>query len=199
MNLFKTYIDATVSYPFFSSDDIETILELYPNIPSLGVPYGRFGDMVWPSLGLQWRRAASIVGDITIIAPARWMSEILSNTSAVYKYRFNVTNPLAGFPDYDGSAHGDEVNYVWNWPDLRAYSPESSKVVDVMAKTWVSFFVDLTPNNHGLEDVPIWEPYSSNTEGENFVIEIDSIDTEVDNFRKEGIDLINKVKVTTSM
>jgi acetylcholinesterase len=172
-------------------------MQLYPNIPSEGVPYGRFDNETFPANGLQWRRVASIVGDQVMIATARLTAQVFSTTTPVYKYRFNVTNPIAGFPDFDGAAHGDEVNFVWNDPDLKT-TPELTKVTDFMARSWVSFVVDLTPNNHGLPDIPVWEPYSSRDDGANIVIDIDCIYVETDDFRQRGIELLNRIKISTS-
>ena len=184
------------AYPYYNASVINTLMQLYPNIPSLGVPYGRFDNISFPALGLQWRRVASLVGDIVMIGPTRWMAEVLSSTSGhpVFKYRFNVTNPIAGFPDYDGSAHGVEVNFVFNDPDLKN-TTELARVTDFMARSWVSFAVDLTPNNHGLANIPVWGEYDTSLEGEEFVVKIDSLSTEPDTFREEGIALINAANV----
>jgi acetylcholinesterase len=162
----------------------------------LGIPYGRFDNTTFPALGLQWRRVASLVGDIAMIGPTRWLAQILSSSSGqpVFKYRFNVTNPIAGFPDYDGAAHGVEVNFVFNDPDLKN-TTELARVTDFMARSWVSFAVGLTPNNHGLENVPVWKEYDTLQGGGEFVVRIDSLSLEADVYRAEGIALINAANV----
>ena len=169
---------------------------MYPNDPSQGVPYGRFGNMTFPSLGLQWRRFAAISGDILIISSARWSSEILSCAgSEVYKYRFNVSTNLLGFPDILGATHTVEIPYVFNIPELRK-SSELSKVVDIMSRSWISFVNDLTPNNHGLNGVPFWTSYSKRKS--EFVVAIDSMKMEADNYRKKGMQFINSVILRTA-
>jgi acetylcholinesterase len=153
-------------------------------------------------VGLQWRRAAAINGDLTLISGARLTAQIYSSTGVspptTYKYRFNITNPLyPGFPDFFGSTHGYEVNFVWNDPDLRN-TTELSRAVDILSRTWVSFVSDLNPNHHGLNGVPAWEPYTSRPEGANFVFQVDGYGMESDTFRFEGIELINRVVLSTS-
>lgn len=130
-----------------------------------------------------------------MLAPTRYMAQLLSATSShsVFKYRFNVTNPISGFPEYDGSAHGVEVNFVWNDPELKN-STELARVTDFMARSWVSFAVDLTPNYHGLSDVSYWREYNVQ-DGKEFVVKIDSLGMEGDAYRSEGMALINQANI----
>jgi len=95
-------------------------MELYPNIPSEGVPYGRFGDCVFPHYGLQWRRVASMEGDVTFIGPSRLFAQSLAfNVSqTVYKYRFNATDSNFSPPEF-GASHGDEIEYVLKHPGTK--------------------------------------------------------------------------------
>jgi acetylcholinesterase len=172
-------------------------MKLYPNVPSLGVPYGRAGNETFPALGLQWRRVASIAGDQSMIGPARQTAQIFSTASVVYKYRFNATNPLAGFPDSAGAAHGDEVNFVWALPGLRNGTAQT-QLVDLMSRAWVSFVVDLDPNNHGLKGIPRWEDYTSRVHGAGFVFQLDNLTMETDDYRHDGIELLNRIKLSTS-
>jgi acetylcholinesterase len=188
--------------PFLTSSNVDSVLQLYPDNPSLGVPYGRFDGMVWPEAGLQWRRSASIIGDFVMIAPSRLSAQIYSSTGssppATYKYRFNVTNPaFSGYPEYFGSTHGYEVNFVWNSPDVKTTS-NYSHVAGIMARSWASFVSDLDPNHHGIAGVPNWDQYSSRPEGANFVIQIGGYGMESDIYRFEGIDFINRVTISTS-
>jgi len=173
---------------------------MYPDDPSLGVPYGRFDGMVWPQAGQQWRRAASILGDFMMIAPSRLSAQVYSSTGssppATYKYRFNVTNPIyPNYPEYFGSTHGYEVNFVWNMPAVKT-TPDYSLVADFMSRSWASFVSDLDPNQHGLEGMPTWEQYSSRPEGANFVVQIGGYGMESDIYRFQGIDFINRLMIS---
>lgn len=124
-----------------------------------------------------------------IISPARWSASVLSCVGLeVYKYRFNVSTNLLGFPDYFGATHSVEIPYVFNVPELRQKT-ELSKVVDVMSRTWVSFVNSLTPNGHGLDGVPFWVPY--NRKKREFFIGLEEIGMKGDNYRQTQINFIN--------
>jgi acetylcholinesterase len=168
-------------------------LTLYPDIPSDGVPYGEFGNSTFPKYGTQWRRIASISGDLWFIGPCRLFAQYLAfhKKEKVYKYRVTLTDPL--FPAMLGAAHGIEIGYVWNEPTLRLTSTAISKTVDFVSRAWASFIYDLDPNHHGLRGIPAWKPYSSSSTGVNLVIATDSFTSEDDTFRSEGIELINSV------
>jgi len=161
-------------------------MQYYPDDPSQGVPFGRFGNSVFPEFGLQFRRIAAILGDFAFIGPCRSFCQ--KSIASVYKYRFNATDPFLAPPMF-GSCHGAEIEYVFNSPQLRAIQ-NSSRVMDVVVGSWISFIVDLDPNNHGIKDIPKWEDYSEHHS--NFVIQDGNFGMEPDTFREEGIALINE-------
>jgi acetylcholinesterase len=165
-------------------------MQYYSNIPSEGVPYGQFGNNTFPSLGTQWRRVASITGDVLFIGPCRLFSSANVNASSkIYHYRLNVTDP--SFDATLGSTHGIDINYVWNNPTLKNNSTDVAKTVDFMSRAWAAFVVDQNPNGHGVSGVANWNPYSADSKGQNFVIQVGKWSTESDTFRKQGIDVIN--------
>lgn len=77
------------------------LLELYPDDPTLGEPYG-WGNRTWPEFGLQYKRYQSIATDLTMYAPRRLLAEKMSNyVEGVYSYRwdapkFNTTPATIG-------------------------------------------------------------------------------------------------------
>lgn len=79
----------------------ERLLQLYPNDPTLGEPYG-WGNRTWPENGLQWKRYQSIATDLTMYAPRRLLAERMSeHVDKVYSYRwdapkFNTTPSAIG-------------------------------------------------------------------------------------------------------
>jgi acetylcholinesterase len=173
---------------------------LYPNIPSLGVPYGQFDNQTIPDAGLEWRRAASIIGDILVIAPERFTAQILnsSQTEPLYKFMFNGTYD-SGFPSFFGATHGIELAFVFNDPDLLNTTARSNLGI-LMSRSWASFVSDLNPNHHGLKGVPNWDVYSSTQQGVYFNFQMDlPISLEPDIYRQEGIELINQAKLTLNM
>lgn len=66
-----------------------------------------------------------------------------------------------------------------------------ARTVDFMSTAWAVFVVDLNPNGHGTAGVPNWNGYSSQSQGQNFVMQAGKWSTEMDTFRKQGIDVIN--------
>lgn len=86
------------------------LLELYPNIASLGEPYG-WGNTTWPANGLQYKRYQSIATDLCMYAPKRLLAESMSKYEEnVYSYRwdapkFNTT------PTVIGINHFSEVRF----------------------------------------------------------------------------------------
>jgi carboxylesterase type B len=167
----------------------------YPNIPDEGVPYGRLDNETFPDYGTQWRRVASIEGDVLFIGPCRLFSSYSSfkEGQTVYRYRLNVTVPT--FPPMLGATHGSDVPYVWNTPSL-CTDPNTCRTIDFVSRAWVSFVHDLTPNNHGLQGIATWNPYATSSSGQNFVIALNNFSTELDTFRSAGIGVINSAVLT---
>lgn len=165
-------------------------MALYPDIPSEGVPYGEFGNSTFPEKGTQWRRIASIAGDVFMIAPCRLFSRMsaFSAQQPVYRYRVNLTHP--GAPAMLGSTHGIELPYVWNSPTLQL-NATYSRTVNFVSRAWISFISDLDPNDHGMEGIPYWNPYSIIPSGENFVIALNNFSTEADIYRLDRMNFIN--------
>ena len=68
----------------------ERLLELYPNDPAVGEPYG-WGNRTWPQYGLQYKRMGSIATDMTMFAPRRLLAQQMSKYVAnVYSYRWDA-------------------------------------------------------------------------------------------------------------
>lgn len=169
-------------------------MALYPNIPSEGVPYGEFGNSTFAKGGTQWRRIASIAGDVIMIAPCRLFSRMsaFAAQQPVYRYRVNLTQP--GTSARSGATHSIELPYVWNSPTLQS-NVTYSRTVNFVSRAWISFISDLNPNHHGMEGVPYWNPYSIIPSGENFVIALNHFSTEPDTYRLDGINFINSAIV----
>lgn len=132
---------------------------------------------------------AAIYGDVSYIAPCRFFCSEYSFTGnqIVYRYRFNVSDPR--FPPKMGVTHARETSFVWNNPAVRT-DDMRSQVTDFMSRAWAAFIVDQDPNNHGVQNIPSWEPYSKSALGQNFVIGEDGFSKEVDNFRGTAINVI---------
>lgn len=84
------------------------LLELYPNDPTLGEPYG-WGNRTWPDNGLQWKRYQSIATDLTMFAPKRLLAEKMSeHVDNVFSYRWDAPK-FNNTPNVIGVNHFSEV------------------------------------------------------------------------------------------
>jgi acetylcholinesterase len=91
-------------------EDAKRLLELYPNDPTLGEPYG-WGNRTWPENGLQWKRYQSIATDLTMYAPRRLLAKRMSQyVDHVYSYRWDAPK-FNSTPNTIGINHFSEVRY----------------------------------------------------------------------------------------
>jgi len=87
----------------------EKLLELYPNDPTLGEPYG-WGNRTWPQFGLQYKRYQSIATDLTMYAPRRLLAQSMSeHIDHVYSYRWDAPK-FNNTPETIGVNHFSEVS-----------------------------------------------------------------------------------------
>lgn len=87
------------------------LLELYPNDPAIGEPYG-WGNRTWPENGLQWKRYQSIATDLTMYAPRRLLAEKMSeHVDNVWSYRWDAPK-FNNTPTTIGVNHFSEVSQV---------------------------------------------------------------------------------------
>jgi triacylglycerol lipase len=103
------------SYPAIEDSTIDRLLELYPNDPTLGSPFGT-GDLYSGSeCGLQYKRGAALAGDIAMAGPRRLTCETWAKAGQdVYSYNWNQSD--YNNPPEAGSNHAQEVVYVFDNP-----------------------------------------------------------------------------------
>ena len=70
-------------YPNATEEDVQTMLKLYPDVPALGAPYNT-GDQF--ELAPQWKRVASVAGDIDFDAPHRLIAQTLGDKQPFWSY-----------------------------------------------------------------------------------------------------------------
>lgn len=189
-----------------SPPSIRTLLDLYPNIPSEGVPYRDQSNTIFPSRGLQWRRGASIGGDAVMIAGRRMTAELYAagGVEDVYSYRFdtplwNATSPI-------GVKHFDNVMFSFqNISGALGPLPEYQSYLDLshsIGKAYASFVTSHQPNGAvgggngsaggNVTGLPHWPKYSLEAPT-NMVLNSNGSWVEPDTFRSEGIAFINSI------
>ncbi|KAI8942938.1 hypothetical protein NX059_000976 [Plenodomus lindquistii] len=128
------------------------LLELYPNDPSLGEPYG-WGNRTWPENGLQWKRYQSIATDLTMFAPRRLLAERMSEfVDGVWSYRWDAPK-FNNTPNTIGVNHFSEIPFVFGNP-TQTLTPLGNSTANLalsklVMRMWTSFAYDLNPNGHG--------------------------------------------------
>ncbi|CDM26756.1 hypothetical protein DTO013E5_7041 [Penicillium roqueforti] len=171
------------------------LLSYYPNVPAIGCPYG-WGNTTWPSLGLMYKRYASIAGDVTMVAPRRMLAHRMASLHEdVYSYRWDVA-ALNGSTTI-GVQHFAEIPFVFANP-VQAITPlgsdpERLKLAQMAARMWTSFVADLDPNGHGVPDIAKWPKYSSRATNFVFRLPRNECYVEADIYRVDGIDYINSI------
>ncbi|PSK54029.1 Secreted lipase [Elsinoe australis] len=188
---------------------IRRILELYPNNPSIGIPYADKSNTTYPNYGLQYRRSGSIGGDIVIIAQRRKTAEQFVNNSItdVYSYRFDV--PLWNATAPIGSKHFDNVVFSFQnisgalgpLPKYQSYKDLSLSI----GKAYANFVGTHNPNGLTIGNGEYGNSTSSNSTGlptwpkytiegpTNMVLNSNGSFVEPDTFRAEGIAFINSI------
>ena len=96
---------------------------LYPDIPAIDVPHSYHGVVNDPDFGPQYKRAATMRGDLVFHGPRRLTTQAWSNSDVpVYSYRFDQW-PIAGIPDTKGTNHAAEVPLVMHNVEGVGYTP----------------------------------------------------------------------------
>lgn len=143
----------------FTQASATRLMELYPDIPALGIPATFKGRPPAPIPGLQFKRAAAVSGDYVMHATRRFSCLAWAKRNVPsYAYHFNVL--VNGVPNIDGATHFQEVAFVFDNTNGVGYyaAPDPFgghqteayfKLAELMSRSWVSFVHDLDPNNHG--------------------------------------------------
>ncbi|KAJ6504351.1 extracellular triacylglycerol lipase precursor [Mycena vitilis] len=167
------------------NESIDTLLRLYPDIPSLGSPFGTGNETF--GLSSQYKRAAAIQGDQWFQSQRRvWMERAAQAGLPTFAYLF--TQPTAGrFPTL-GVAHDDEIPYVYGLPVDS--SPSAILLSQLMPNYWISFATSLTPNDGLGVPRPEWPQFTPNNK---VVLQLNGANTTVipDDYRKEQIAYTN--------
>ncbi|KAJ8518546.1 hypothetical protein ONZ45_g4385 [Pleurotus djamor] len=163
---------------------VDVLLDLYPDIPALGSPYGTGNETF--GLSSQWKRMAAIFGDLLLVGPVRYHHKALARAGArTYAYRF--TEKQNGPPNW-GVYHSSEIAYVYGQP-LEPVSPSSRRLTNQMMDYWISFAHTRSPNDGRGSHRKNWLPYTSNYQ---FALRLDGDNLGMipENYRARQLDFI---------
>ncbi|KAJ7216322.1 esterase 1 [Mycena pura] len=164
---------------------IGTLLELYPDDPALGCPFGTGNNTF--GFSSEYKRAAALLGDLLIQAPRRsWSQTASQQGTTVYSYLF--TDPQPENPDFLGVMHTSELAYFYGGISA-ANGADTLALSEMMQDYWISFAVSLDPNDGNGSDRPSWEEYSVAQR----VIQLNSTSTMMiaDDFRQQQMSFIS--------
>ncbi|KAH6906700.1 triacylglycerol lipase 3 [Coprinopsis sp. MPI-PUGE-AT-0042] len=154
---------ATSLDPVKLNKTIDRLLELYPDIPALGSPFGTGNETFGlPSI---YKRTSALQADLTFTFPIRhWMRAAAERNVKSYGYLFSQHNPLE--EPALGVPHGAEIPY------LKA----------MMMDYWISFTVSSDPNDGKGVKRPRWPQYTNSNQ---LIIQLDGGNTTIikDDFR----------------
>ncbi|EPE32761.1 alpha/beta-Hydrolase [Glarea lozoyensis ATCC 20868] len=188
---------------------LATLGYLYPDIPEIGIPSTYDGRPPATSqMGSQYKRGASIGGDIIMHAPTRLTTlSMASFNSTVYRYHFNV-GPN-GYTNLQGSTHASEVALTFYDLDGSGYTvppisgPNRDKLLQMantMTAMWIGFVYYGDPNSiiSSLDpSIPHWPKYEL-PNPQNYVFTInETLYTESDTYRAPGINYMMDLMVVS--
>ncbi|KAJ7908703.1 esterase 1 [Mycena leptocephala] len=153
----------------------DRLLELYPDIPSLGSPFSTGNNTF--GLDGEFKRLAAITGDLWFQSQRRAWSQVASQAGVkTFAYLFTDPAPPA-FPPYFGGEFNTTLLDTYN-----------RLITCSMMDYWISFATSLDPNDGMGSDRPNWPEY------EDGVLQLHSANVTVipDDYRSEQIDFINE-------
>ncbi|KAF8272598.1 carotenoid ester lipase precursor [Lactarius quietus] len=122
-----------------TSVELDKVLELYPQDPSLGSPYN---TSTQNALTPEFKRIAAILGDLVFQSSRRSLANVVSGKQNTWSY---LSKRLKLLP-YLGSAHGSDVPIIYGGEDLTNYL--------------IFFVTNLNPNDGSL---PYWPQYTTSS------------------------------------
>ncbi|RMZ81359.1 hypothetical protein DV738_g2165, partial [Chaetothyriales sp. CBS 135597] len=188
-------------YRALSSNIIDDLLRLYPQDSPILIPESVEGNFD-STVGYQWKRLATIIGDLSEIGPRRfslWKWAQYSR-NPIYNFRFDVVPN--GFPDWLSATHGVDIPFTFYnvegvgyhnistpflGPNPFADKPQSYlRLAKLVSNSWISFTDSGNPNHSG-QDGPTWLPYTADDPYQYIFSAEPSSSLGLDDLREEAI------------
>ncbi|KIK54100.1 hypothetical protein GYMLUDRAFT_177894 [Collybiopsis luxurians FD-317 M1] len=175
------------SPPALSEDVVNSLLTLYPNIPALGCPFDTGNETFGLAPG--YKEVAALATDIPFTSQRRFWTQVAANSS-VNAYGYYFAQGTSSTAPQLGVAHGDQVAYSFGTlSSMNETDPSAFFLSEVMIDYFVSFIVDLSPNDGQGVSRPEWPQYAINNQ---MLMQLNgsNLTTISDDFRAEQISYI---------
>ncbi|KAF5361721.1 hypothetical protein D9758_007283 [Tetrapyrgos nigripes] len=200
-NLVRHNIFRNLSTPFLETFEkkkfdnaVDRTLQLYPDDPSLGSPFGT-GDNTF-GLSPGFKRVSAISGDVSYLSQRRMRQQTLADNpfSIVKSYGYlwkqgTIVTEIA--PEF-GVLHGSDSHYFFNDTLVDTVTPGALEVGVALMDYFISFIDSLDPNDGKGVERPQWSVY---TKHDPMIMQMQALNTSLipDTFRKEQTDFINSL------
>ncbi|KAI9061774.1 esterase 1 [Trametes sanguinea] len=135
---------------------IAEVLQLYPDDPTLGCPFGTGNETF--GLSSEYKRLAAIAGDSSFHAPRRaWVRT--ASSAGVPVHAFLFADEQAVETPRLGVTHGTDVPYFYGTPFLEGPEP-AGMLSNVMMDYVIAFVTSLDPNDCKGHQRPFWPRYT---------------------------------------
>ncbi|KAL0577565.1 hypothetical protein V5O48_004428 [Marasmius crinis-equi] len=167
------------------NDAISRLVELYPNDPTLGSPFGTGNETFGLDPG--FKRFAAAFGDLNFQSQRRLFQRAAAG-AGVETYGYEFTQPQAN-SSYLGVEHSAILHYIYGFVPNATES--DTRISQAIIDYWVSFTFSLNPNDGKGAQRPQWTKYSASSE---LLMSLNGNNTTliVDVYRREQTDLINQ-------
>ncbi|KAF8705977.1 Carboxylesterase family, partial [Rhizoctonia solani] len=137
---------------------VKELLALYPTSPAAGSPYGTGNETF--GRGTQYKRFASLFGDLAFQAPRRdFLRSSRNYGTPTWSYIFKERS--LDYPAEYGIAHGSDTSFVmqtWGLSTPSA-SPAAIDLMETIGDYWVNFAYNLDPNSRNNPRRVFWPKY----------------------------------------
>ncbi|KAG8780522.1 hypothetical protein FRC12_022898 [Ceratobasidium sp. 428] len=182
----------TARFPglYFSISNVTAIRELlkfYPTDPAAGSPYGTGNETF--GQGAQYKRAASIIGDLTFGSSSR-DHHATANKFGVKSWSYVMCEPAPNFVPVYGVQHAGDIPFVMQ--TLPILKPDASPAVLELMRTigdyWINFAYYLDPNPKSGPKHPNWP--SHDEAGDTLQLLASNITSFKDVARRQATDFV---------
>ena len=92
---------------------------------------------------MMFKQVLSLIGDYQYNCPVDHLANLLANQNdKIYKYSFDVRNPMDSWPKWSGVKHGAELDYLFGRPflsDNKLFTSEHKDISNFMIEAWTNF------------------------------------------------------------